>query len=51
MKAYISGGIPRKEMLLAMKKAEITMKDEDLYTGDDKVDKETKTKLALMMAR
>ena len=51
MKVEVTGGVSRAEMLLALKKAEITMKDEDLYTGDAIVDKATKTRLALMMAK
>ena len=51
MKIEATGGVSRAEMLLALKKAEITMKDEDLYTGDPVVDKQTKAKMALMLAR
>jgi len=51
VKIEVSGGIPRSEMLLALKKAEITMKDENLYTGDNKQDKVIKTLLAVSMAR
>ncbi|KKN44335.1 hypothetical protein LCGC14_0694370 [marine sediment metagenome] len=50
MRVNVSGGISRKEMLLALQKAELTMRDEDLYTGDDKIDKLTKSKMALMLA-
>ena len=51
MKVEVSGGISRREMLLALKKAEITMKDENLFTGDSNIDKQTKTKIALMLAK
>ncbi len=50
-KIEVSGGVSRSEMLLALKKAEITMKDENLYTGDENIDKQTKAKLALVLAR
>ncbi len=51
MRVNVSGGISRKEMLLALQKAEITMKDEDLYTGDPVIDKQMKGKIALMLAK
>ena len=51
MKVDVSMGASRKEMLLAIKLADITMKDESLYTGDKKVDNNNKVKLALAMVK
>ena len=50
-KIEVSGGISRAEMLLASKKANLVMEDEDLFTGDEIVDKQTKVKLIMAMAR
>ena len=49
-KVTISGGLSRSELILAIEKAELMMVDKNLYTGDQKEDKLTKTKIALMLA-